>query len=179
MNLNVDAKPFVPSVNTENNVPKDLHPCVNCGKTCKGKQCKECHFKMFQSKCVDCEKVFNALRKNGTMRKRCESCQDHYNDKYVKKCPSCHIEFHDISGKYKSCLECYKSKKEEEKKYKESKVTREEKECKTRNCKNTTFYTFCKKCNDNKKYLDTYMTFTCKGCGIKGQGDYSYCTECK
>ena len=76
MSLNVNAKPFVPVVNTTKKLSDDLHPCINCGKTCKGKQCKECHFKMFQSKCIDCDQVFNALRKNGTMRKRCEKCQE-------------------------------------------------------------------------------------------------------
>lgn len=183
MSLNVNATPFIPAVNT---VTKDLHPCVNCGKTCKGKQCRECHFKMFQSTCIDCEKVFNALRKNGTMRKRCESCQEDYNTKYVKKCPSCNIEFHDISGKYKSCLQCYKDGKEREKEEKKQrfqnkgiKESKEEKECYNRDCKNTTIYKFCKKCNDNKKYLDnTYMLYTCKGCGLKGHGDYSFCKDC-
>jgi hypothetical protein len=128
MSLNVNAKPFVPAVDTANNAPSELHPCVNCGKTCKGKQCRECHFKMFQSNCVDCDKVFNALRKNGTMRKRCEKCQKDYNDKYVKKCPSCDTEFHDVSGKYKSCLDCYKTKKEQEK----QRIERREKKAKKR-----------------------------------------------
>jgi len=105
------------------------------------------------------------------MRKRCEKCQQDYNDKYVKKCPS-----------------CYKTKKEQEKQRieirekkekRESKEPREEKECYNRDCKNTTIYKFCKKCNDNKKQLDSYMVFTCKGCGLKGRGDYSYCSDCK
>jgi DNA topoisomerase-1 len=41
------------------------------------------------------------------------------------------------------------------------------------------WHDLCKKCNDNKKYLDSYMIFTCKGCGEKGRGDYSYCSRCK
>ncbi len=187
--LNPEAKPFVPAA--KKNVI-DLHPCVNCGKACKGKQCRECHLKMIQSNCVDCDVSFNARRKNGTMRKRCENCQEGYNEKYIKNCPDCETEFHDLSEKYKTCLPCYKNrqetkKQEYEKREAEREVKRKEaaerfekekKECYNRRCKNMTIYKFCKPCNDDKKYLNNFMTYTCTSCGYRGRGDYTLCNRC-
>lgn len=178
--LNPEAQPFIPQ--------NDLHPCVNCGKLCKGKQCKECHVKMLQSKCVDCNILFNARRRDGTMRKRCGECQTNFNNKFIRKCPDCNNEFH--KGKdYDTCLECFKQRKETEKKeYEEKKKLKDErkkkyeemekKKCQTKNCQNMTGYKFCQNCNKNRKELNTYMVFTCKGCGYKGYGDYSYCNNC-
>ena len=187
MSLNVNATPFVPQEVNENPQVIELHPCVNCGKTCKGKQCRECHLKMFNSNCIDCDKSFNALRKNGTMRKRCNKCQNEYNQKYIKKCPDCNEEFHDLSEKYKTCLKCYKNFQEnkkletEKKRVTKEKQTneREKKQCYNRNCKNMTVYKFCKTCNDNKSYLEnTYITYKCQECGLRGMGNYSLCIDC-
>lgn len=198
--LNPEAKPFVPTPESTLNpeakpfvlAAPDLHPCVNCGKTCKGKQCRDCHIKMLQANCIDCGTAFNARRKNGSMRKRCTDCQEGYNDKYIKKCPDCQADFHDLSGKYKSCLPCYKNQQEAKKaeyekreaeraaKRKEAteKFDKDKKECYNRVCKNMTIYKFCKKCNDDNKYLSNFMTYTCQSCGYRGRGDYKLCQGC-
>lgn len=191
--LNPEAKPFVPSSSKAKTIASDLHPCVNCGKACKGKQCRDCHLKMIQSKCIDCDNSFNARRKDGTMRKRCVECQDSYTEKYIKKCPECETDFHDLSGKYKSCLPCYKNQQEVKKaeyekreaereaKRKEAaeKWDKEKKACYSRGCKNMTIYKFCKPCNDDKKYMsNNFMTYTCQDCGYRGKGDYKLCRDC-
>ena len=176
----------------------DLHPCVNCGKKCKGKQCRDCHIKMIQANCVDCDTLFNARRKNGTMRKRCLTCQDIYNEKYIRKCPDCNSEFHDLSDKYETCLVCYKNRQEKKKlEYEKIKTERdairkekddrnkekwensEKKDCFTEKCKNITIYKFCKECYENKNYVsNSYMTYTCRMCGYRGKGDYTLCGKC-
>jgi hypothetical protein len=193
--LNPEAKPFMPSNEViQPTVDPALHPCVNCGKTCKGKQCKDCHLRMIQSNCSDCEKPFNARRKNGTMRKRCGSCQDDYNEKYIRTCPGCSKEFNNFGKNYQACLDCYKNRKENEKKeFERIKAEKEEKRqarreefekmdkknCQSRGCKNMTPYKFCKPCNDDRKYLDNnYMTYTCGECNRRGRGNYTLCRDC-
>ena len=188
--FNPEAKAFVPE---KKPTALDLHPCVNCGKSCKGKQCRECHVKMIQSECADCKTHFNARRKDGTMRKRCLECQEGYNKKYIRKCPDCTTEFHDLSHKYETCLQCYKNRQEAKKvEYEKIKVEREyknkersdkweneKKDCYNRGCKNMTIYKFCKTCNDDRKHLNNnFMTYTCQDCGYRGRGDYTLCMKC-
>jgi hypothetical protein len=90
------------------------HPCQYCDKPCVGKQCKECHLKMIaksKSKCVDCEQIFFAARKDGSLRERCKECQDKYNNQFMAKCPSCKNMYHAIlkDGRiFDKCYECYK-----------------------------------------------------------------------
>ena len=178
--------------------PKTLHPCINCNKNCMGKQCRDCHIKMLNSECIDCNRTFNARRKNGTMRKRCLGCQTDYNKKYVRKCPECNSEFHDLSNKYSVCLPCYKNQQENKKlEYEKIKTDREairkdndeinknkwenseKKECYTHNCYNITIYKFCKKCYDMKNDVNKrYMTYICQDCGYRGIGDYNLCIDC-
>lgn len=93
---------------------RELHPCQYCETSCYGYQCKNCHFKMIENRqgnCVDCNKVFNAMRKNGSFRKRCLDCQNIYNTKYIAKCVTCNNDFHaflDDGRSFEKCLPCYK-----------------------------------------------------------------------
>lgn len=96
------------------NEDKKPHPCQYCQKPCFGYQCKECHFKMIKDRqaiCMDCNKTFYGMRKNGTFRKRCTDCQDNYNKKYICKCITCNNDFHaylDDGRVFDRCLDCYK-----------------------------------------------------------------------
>ena len=46
-------------------------------------------------------------------------------------------------------------------------------------CKNLTVYKFCKKCNDDNKYLNsTYMVSTCEKCRLRDRGNYKICRKC-
>jgi len=98
-----------------NEIKKELHPCQYCETLCYGNQCRNCHLKMVasrESECVDCKRKFNAMRKNGTFRKRCFQCQKIYNEKYIGKCVKCSIDFHaylDDGRMYDKCLSCYKN----------------------------------------------------------------------
>jgi len=187
----------------------DIHPCQYCSEPCRGKQCKKCHFKMLskmQSKCLDCDKIFVALRKDGSMRKRCLECQDEYTKKNYAKCAECDQQYHAIMADgrvFNKCFDCYKKSFTKCQMvscdnttykgaslcsdcYKASKFTRERKtspinyqNCKTDGCKNTTTYSFCRDCNNKKKsVVDNYMLFTCLKCGCRGRGDYKFCGDC-
>lgn len=96
-------------------INNELHPCQYCGKTCKGKQCKDCHLKMVEKKqgqCINCKNIFYALRLDGTKRLRCFDCQSIYNSKYISKCPICKIDYHAFleDGRvFNKCYNCYKN----------------------------------------------------------------------
>jgi len=106
-------------LNTDNLINDDLentlHPCKYCKKTCKGKQCKDCHFKMVSSRqgvCLDCDKQFYAVRSDNSKRKRCFECQKNYNSTHIAKCPICNIDYHAYleDGRFfDKCYGCYKS----------------------------------------------------------------------
>lgn len=142
------------------------------------KRCKPCQEKyasMHYTNCPECNKEYHAFLDDGRVYDKCYDC---YN-KNLKKCEKCGAK----SFKGDLCVPCYKDEKEK----KSSPPTRvsnrsnnsDSKSCKTTGCKGVTFYTFCKTCNDNNKYLSaSYVLYTCKGCGIKGRGDYSYCEDC-
>jgi len=199
----------VSTQNNKNNASlPDVHPCQYCTKPCRGKQCKECHFKMLakiQAKCGDCDKIFVAARKDGTMRKRCSDCHAEHVKKHYATCPGCSEQYHAIledgrvfdkcyncyqksftvckscpNRTFKGaelCSDCYKASRPARTHYAPSDATYQS--CKTEGCKNTTTYTFCKDCNYSRKQLESkYMTYTCKGCSIKGFGDYKFCEEC-
>ena len=193
-------------VNTETNINSEIHPCKYCDTPCKGKQCKKCHLKMvaaLQGKCIECHQIFYAKRKDGTFRQRCSDCQDKYTKTHIAKCPDCDKDYYaflDDGRVFSKCFDCYTVTKKsfqecevcKKKSYKgplchscylkDKEVKIDNKElipCRTKDCKNTSTYTFCSTCNRNRKNIDnTYMVFTCKNCGIRGMGDRNYCTNC-
>lgn len=112
--INNQVSNATPVVSTTTNIP-EVHPCQYCSKPCRGKQCKECHLKMIaktQGKCMDCDKVFPAVRKDGTARKRCIDCHNlHLTNKYAT-CPGagCGVQYHaflDDGRVFDKCFECY------------------------------------------------------------------------
>jgi hypothetical protein len=124
---------------------KELHPCQYCGKTCKGKQCKECHLKMIknrQGNCMDCNNLFLAVRLDGTKKKRCLECQKEYNNKYISNCYLCGNDYHAFleDGRvFDKCYDCYK------------KTILECVICKEKTINN---YNYCRSCyNENKNNL--------------------------
>ncbi len=179
------------------NLEKDLHPCQYCGKTCKGKQCKECHLKMIknrQGNCVDCNILFLAVRLDGTKKKRCLECQNNYNNKYISKCYLCGNDYHAFleDGRvFDKCYDCYK------------KSILECIICKEKTINN---YTYCKTCynehknklyllslNDDKKSYDSDTTHSsisskspikirvlhlCKNKDCKNRTLNEYCKSC-
>jgi len=195
---------------TSTTIIPDIHPCQYCTKPCRGKQCKECHLNMvakLQGKCGDCNKVFHALRKDGTSRKRCKDCHDAYLSKHYATCPDCSAQYHAFleDGRvFDKCFECYNKSFSSCKKcskrcfkdvelcspcFQESKKSAQparvaqvhgDKPCKTAGCKATTNYTFCRDCNyKNKNLTSEYMLFRCEVCGTRGRGDYRKCADCK
>ena len=104
-------------INTNENtkyVKKDAHPCLYCGNPCFGKQCKQCHLKMLESQkgeCLDCNVKFNAIRRDGSKRRRCLDCQQSYNNKYISECPDCKNTYHaymEDGRVFEKCFDCYK-----------------------------------------------------------------------
>jgi hypothetical protein len=93
---------------------KELHKCPYCDNTCFGIQCKQCHLKMLEAQqgtCTDCNELFHAVRKDGSKRRRCISCQTVYNEKYISKCPICSSSYHaclDDGRFFDKCFSCYK-----------------------------------------------------------------------
>ena len=197
----------VPTKNTAT-LP-EVHPCQYCEKPCRGKQCKECHFKMIaklQAKCGDCDVIFIAARKDGTMRKRCTDCHQKHVEKNYAKCGDCGEQYHAIledgrvfdkcytcyqksftickscpNRTFKGaelCSECYKASRPVARPPRDE--TRELQLCKTQGCRRTTPYTFCRECNESKRNLEiNYMTYTCGGCSMRGMGDYKFCGDCR
>jgi hypothetical protein len=196
----------------ENEKPLDTHPCQYCTKPCRGKQCKECHLKMVadrSGKCIDCDATFHAKRQDGTMKKRCYTCQQMYNTTHISSCSGCGEKYHKMlaDGRtFEKCYNCYQSsiskcencdnstfngfplcrdchQKRPAKKtfeYKKSNIEYETHPCKTDGCESKTSYTFCGDCNyKNKQTSDMYMVSTCQSCGYRGNGDFKFCRECK
>jgi len=127
------------------------HQCPYCPNTCLGKQCKECHKKMVETRnatfdetknsyCCDCNKPFMSLRKDGSKRVRCFFCQKIYKETYIINCPDCNIEFHSRNKKdgriFDKCFSCYKKRF-----------------TKCRNCEKNTLieYPLCKECYFHEK----------------------------
>jgi hypothetical protein len=101
-------------LNLKNAESSDLfHPCQYCGTSCRGKQCKKCHFKMVASKqgtCIDCSELFFATRIDGTKRRRCITCQETYNKRHIAKCPDCDKDYHaflEDGRTFSKCYSCY------------------------------------------------------------------------
>ena len=196
----------------ETEKPLDTHPCQYCTKPCRGKQCKECHLKMVaerSGKCIDCDATFHAKRQDGTMKKRCYTCQQMYNTTHISSCSGCGEKYHKMlaDGRtFEKCYNCYQSsiskcencdnstfngfplcrdchQKRPAKKtfeYKKSNIEYETHPCKTDGCESKTSYTFCGDCNyKNKQTSDMDMVSTCQSCGYRGNGDFKFCRECK
>ena len=145
------------------NIKTETHPCQYCEKPCIGRQCRDCHLKMIsktKSKCLDCNQIFQSLRKDGTQRVRCKECQERYNDTFMAKCPDCVNSYHAFlkDGRiFEKCFDCYK-----------------------KNIK------FCSKCN--KKTINGHdlcvgchkqsiKTGECK-CGADTNNGFSLCIKC-
>jgi len=192
--------------NTNIEVSKGEKTCA-CGSPCYGSQCKSCHLKMVaerQGDCEDCKKKFNQLRKDGSRRKRCEPCQEIYSKKHISNCKDCKKPYHSSlpDGRtFAKCYDCYQ--KTDLKKCKncnfkiqakfevcgkclveeKTKATEKEyppKDCRTKNCKNKTTFTFCRQCHtDSRDAENQYMISTCQepGCGYRSRGNFKYCKE--
>ena len=157
-----------------------------------------------QAKCSDCDVIFIAARKDGTMRKRCSDCHQTHVDANYAKCGGCGEQYHAIledgrvfdkcytcyqksfticktcpNRTFKGaelCSGCYKSSRPPAKIF----TVDESRPCKAEGCKRSTKYTFCKECNDKRRNTESqYMTYRCTGCGIRGMGDYKYCEDCR
>ena len=157
-------------VNNRNQLPKktfnvETHPCQYCEKSCIGKQCKDCHLKMVaksKSKCQDCEQIFFATRKDGTLRDRCKECQNKKNKEFMAMCPGCNVYYHAIlkDGRiFDKCFDCYKSG---------SKL------CITKCGKYTiNGYDLCVAC-----HKDSIKTGTCTKCSNDTVNGFSLCINC-
>lgn len=182
----------------------EFHPCKYCGNSCRGRQCKLCHFKMYEEKkgdCIDCGKEFIALRPDGSKKQRCYECQNIYNQKYINACPTCGSNYHSISkdGRFfdkcyscyqktfstcekcnKKCLNKYNLCKDcyEISKQESFESERELKDCKTKNCPNKTYYTFCKDCYTNFNFVNEYLISVCEKCGFRSKGNFTICYKC-
>ena len=112
--MSIEEKKISINLNEYHYEKKELHKCPYCDNTCFGIQCKQCHLKMLESQqgtCTDCSKEFHALRKDGSKRRRCITCQGVYNDKYISKCPICSCSYHaslDDGRIFDKCFSCYK-----------------------------------------------------------------------
>lgn len=167
-------------------------PCQYCSKPCFGLQCKQCHLNMIASReanCVDCDNSFPALRKDGSKRSRCSSCQETYEKLHIAKCPDCGENFHALlkNGKsYSKCLPCYK--KDFTACTKCTKTTRVEyplcKECYTSEKSEKHFTVTYKKSDKNftityKKTKESdYPLHECKTKGCENKTSYSLCSNC-
>lgn len=61
-----------------------VHPCPNCSKSCKGKQCYECHKKMFGlGECESCGKLCPQTFKY------CRDCYEDHGDAQPRHCLYC------------------------------------------------------------------------------------------
>ena len=183
------------------------HPCQYCNTPCFGKQCKDCHLKMVanrESECIDCNKMFPALRADGTKRARCKECQEEYTKLYISTC-ECGESFHTVqkNGKtFDKCFKCYQknftkcqkcdnttksefplckqcySIERENKLNKKQSPSRELRTCKTTGCGKKTTYTLCSDCNSSIRQVeDEYMISRCTECGYRGRGNFRYCRE--
>ena len=152
-----------------------------------------------QTTCIDCNSIFNGLRPDGSMKKRCFECQKSYKITHIKNCEDCSKEFHSVlsDGRtYNKCFDCYqkginKCNNCGKRTFKDlplcsdcyqqerSKKSYEEKPCKNSFCENTTTYTFCSKCKSNKELENQYMISTCEDCGYKYKGNFKICQDCK
>ena len=156
----------------------DIHPCRYCNNPCKGRQCRNCHIKMINNKqgeCIDCSKIFNALRINGTKKQRCFDCQSIYTKHHISVCNICGNNYHAIlkdGRKFAKCYNCYNEEftnckncnKRCLKKYDICKdclevdkhnITLIESKCRNNNCENKTFYCFCKECFKDYRFVTT------------------------
>ncbi len=148
---------------------KFLHPCKYCGNICKGKQCKQCHFKMMSRthECTNCKNTFVALR--------CFTCQDSYNKNNISICPECGDSYVSVSKDGKVFDKCYKCNmtmfskcqkcnrrclkqytycKPCFEKMRNDNVDLPINNCKTVGCENTTQYVFCKDCYKNYNFVN-------------------------
>ena len=154
---------------------RELHQCPNdgCENSCFGKQCSECHIKMINERsnnfkdCCDCEKSFYAIRKDGSFRMRCRSCQEEYNNKHISICNFCGNSYHAklANGKvYNKCYYCYQKSINTS--------------CET--CGDKSFgQKFCKPCYESTKQYHTYEKKKCDNTGCSNITTYPLCTSCK
>ena len=164
-----NIKNIVNSNDNFNDNNKFLHACKYCGNMCKGKQCKQCHFKMISRihNCINCKTEFLALN--------CFNCQDHYNKHNLSTCPDCDETYTAFSKDGKFFDKCYKCNttmfskcqncnKRCLKQYTYCKICFEKminnnidlpiNICKTNECQNTTKYIFCKNCYKNYNFVN-------------------------
>ena len=149
------------SQNLEKNysVYSEIHPCKYCGNSCKGKQCKQCHFKMLSRNqdCIDCNIKFTSLR--------CFSCQNFHNKNNLSTCPDCGNLYSSMSkdGKsFQKCYDCYQNGFSN---------------CKHCNKRCFKEYSFCKNCTDVLNKTENVET-TCKSKDCNNKTNYDFCAEC-
>ena len=74
------------------NMRVNMNYCKCCNRPCYGLHCVDCDMSIpmeTKAHCSDCFKVFDALKKNGTIRKRCAECQIRFEDEHLRACADC------------------------------------------------------------------------------------------
>ena len=174
------------------------HKCPNCPKMCLGKQCSECHNKMFDSRkgnCDECGEEFCKVRPDGSIKKRCKVCSDAFTAKYFKPCPDCGKTYKALIGDdttYDKCFDCYtgsKCTKCDCKSfgktmckdcYLKDKTSTDEiplKKCSIKTCNKQTKFFMCTDCF-NFSNMHTISTCQNQVCSVRYKGSYKYCSDC-
>ena len=151
-------------INNDKNT--EPHPCQYCDNPCYGLQCKNCHIKMVKDRsgiCIDCNlSFFNALRKDGTKRQRCNNCQTEFEIKNIVQCPDCDKPY---DGRiFQKCLECHK---------------KSFRECES--CPNMikSKYVKCGECfRNDKPYINMFPLIDCGTIDCLNKTTYKYCKVC-
>ena len=184
----------------------NMNYCKCCNKPCYGLQCVDCDMSIpsdTKSNCSDCFRTFDAMKKNGTIRKRCASCQISFEDLHLKPCSDCSKFFFSrrqdgtfrkrcivcqdvfVKNALKKCNGCDNNTLKEYAFCKfcvsnskmeveaEPKVYKSHK-CNNKTCENMTMYRLCSDCN---RTANQYMVSVCQynGCGFRGRGLFKFC----
>ena len=184
----------------------NMNKCNFCNKPCYGLQCVDCDLSMptdVKSNCSDCFRTFDAMKKNGIIRKRCASCQITFEDKHLRACTGCSkfffsrrkdgtfrkrcVECQDVFVKteLKKCDGCDNNTLKEYAFCKfcipssmdldmETKKVYKSHKCNNKICENMTTYKLCSDCN---RTSNQYMFSVCQynGCSFRGKGDSKFC----
>lgn len=172
-------------MNSEMNMRINMNYCKCCNKPCYGLQCVDCDMSIpeeFKAGCSDCFKSFDALKKNGTVRKRCAECQIRFEDAHLKACSDCSKFFfakRKDGTMRKRCFVCQ-----------DVFVKTSLKKCDS--CDNSTLkhYAFCKNCVSKNKPVEKVMVmdiespvrvYKTKKCSVESCVNittYKKCSDC-
>lgn len=166
-----------------NNMRVNMNYCKCCNKPCYGLQCVDCDVSIpmeTKASCSDCFRTFDALKKNGTIRKRCAQCQIRFEDMHLNACSDCSKFFfarRSDGTMRKRCVGCQ-----------DNFVKISLKKCD--GCDNNTLkqYSFCKNCIPKKSVervmemdIDSSKVYKSHKCGTDGCENittYKKCRDC-